>query len=139
MTSSMKAAPLSPPRIKSRHESSSETADALPWLSTPSAPLTLAFAKQGQLLLWLASTAIYGNQSPGVPTTEKTLNRVASLTKSISGDHLSTGVARKISLDRNLIGSESANVQRGVMNEIALSFEESVHTIGEVAGNLSHP
>jgi hypothetical protein len=74
-------------RIKSRHESRSEIA-----------PFALAFAKQGQLNLWLASTAI----CPSVPTTEKTLNKVASLTRSISGDHLSTGVARKISLDQPL-------------------------------------
>src|SRR5215831_7849628 len=41
------------------------------------------------------------------------------------------------------IGQQLQKISRvewiAIMNEIVLSLEESVHTIGQVAGNLSHP
>jgi hypothetical protein len=98
----MKAAPLSPPALKAATNHARRLRARCLLALDSIRSVALAFAKQGQLNLWLASTAIYGNQSPSVPTTEKTLNKVASLTRSISGDHLSTGVARKISLDQPL-------------------------------------
>ena len=93
-------------RIKSRHELRSETADAVAsWLSTPSAPFALAPAKQGQLHLWLASTAIYGNQSPSVPATEKTLKKVDHSPDPSAEIIFRTGVAQE-----NLIGPAAVSV-----------------------------
>jgi hypothetical protein len=94
----MKAAPLSPPALKAATNHARRLRARCLLALDSIRSVALAFAKQGQLNLWLASTAI----CPSVPTTEKTLNKVASLTRSISGDHLSTGVARKISLDQPL-------------------------------------
>ena len=56
----------------------------------------VAYIENGKL----AWTAVYGDQSPGVPATEKTLYNVASLTKPISAELILRLVsAGKMSLD----------------------------------------
>ena len=53
------------------------------WLQQSDVPsVAVAYIENGKL----AWTAVYGEQSPGVPATEKTLYNLASLTKPISAE-----------------------------------------------------
>ena len=67
------------------------------WLTKYDVPsVAVAYVENGKL----AWTAVYGDQSPGVPATEKTLYNVASLTKPISAEVILRLVsAGKMSLD----------------------------------------
>jgi CubicO group peptidase (beta-lactamase class C family) len=67
------------------------------WLKKFDVPsVAVAYIENGKPV-W---TAVYGDQSPGVPATEKTLYNVASLTKPISAELiLRLASAGKMSLD----------------------------------------
>lgn len=70
---------------------------ALEWLETYDVPsVAVAYVEDGQL----AWTAVYGEQSAGVPATEETLYNIASMTKPITAETILRLVSdRKISLD----------------------------------------
>jgi CubicO group peptidase (beta-lactamase class C family) len=67
------------------------------WLKESDVPsVAVAYIKEGKV----ASTAVYGEQSPGVTATEKTLYNMASLTKPVTAETvLRLASAGKLSLD----------------------------------------
>lgn len=72
-------------------------AHAAEWLKESDVPsVAVAYIEHGKI----AWTAVYGEQSPGVPATEKTLYNMASLTKPITAETvLRLASAGKLSLD----------------------------------------
>ncbi len=72
-------------------------AHAAQWLKDSDVPsVAVAYIKDGKV----AWTAVYGEQSPGVAATEKTLYNMASLTKPITAETvLRLASAGKLSLD----------------------------------------
>jgi CubicO group peptidase (beta-lactamase class C family) len=70
------------------------------WLKENDVPsVAVAYIKDGKV----AFTAVYGEQSPGVPATEKTLYNLASLTKPITAETiLRLASAGKLSLDESM-------------------------------------
>ena len=75
-------------------------AHAAEWLKESDVPsVAVAYIKDGKV----AWTAVYGEQSPGVPATEKTLYNLASLTKPITAETvLRLASAGKLSLDESM-------------------------------------
>ena len=75
-------------------------AHAAEWLKESDVPsVAVAFIKDGKV----AWTAVYGEQSPGVPATGKTLYNMASLTKPITAETvLRLASAGKLSLDESM-------------------------------------
>lgn len=75
-------------------------ARAAEWLKDSDVPsLAVAYIEGGKL----AWTAVYGEQSPGVPATEATLYNMASLTKPITAETvLRLASAGKLSLDESM-------------------------------------
>jgi CubicO group peptidase (beta-lactamase class C family) len=93
----------SPPTPKASRESDlqSQLAQKAPqWLKQYDVPsVAVAYIEKGKV----AWTAVYGNQSPGVPATGKTLYNVASLTKPISAEVILQLASKgKLSLDEPL-------------------------------------
>lgn len=75
-------------------------AHATEWLKASDVPsLAVAYIEAGKV----AWTAVYGEQSPGVPATERTLYNMASLTKPITAEIvLRLASAGKLSLDESM-------------------------------------
>jgi CubicO group peptidase (beta-lactamase class C family) len=75
-------------------------AHAAEWLKESDVPsVAVAYIKDGKVS-W---TAVYGEQSPGVPATGKTLYNLASLTKPITAETvLRLASAGKLSLDESM-------------------------------------
>ena len=75
-------------------------AHAAEWLKESDVPsVAVAYIKDGKV----AWTAVYGEQSPGVPATRKTLYNLASLTKPITAETVSRlASAGKLSLDESM-------------------------------------
>ncbi|MGB6194458.1 MAG: serine hydrolase domain-containing protein, partial [Terracidiphilus sp.] len=75
-------------------------AHAAEWLKESDVPsVAVAYIKDGKV----AWTAVYGEQSPGVPATGKTLYNLASLTKPITAETvLRLASAGKLSLDESM-------------------------------------
>ncbi|MGA8596105.1 MAG: serine hydrolase [Bryobacteraceae bacterium] len=70
------------------------------WLKESDVPSVAMAYIQGRKVAW---TEVYGEQSPGVAATEKTLYNVASLTKPITAETiLRLASARKLSLDESM-------------------------------------
>lgn len=70
------------------------------WLKESDVPSLAVAYIQDRRVAW---TAVYGDQSPGVPATEKTLYNVASLTKPITAETiLRLASAGKLSLDESM-------------------------------------
>ena len=75
-------------------------AHAAEWLKESDVPsVAVAYIKDRKV----AWTAVYGEQSPGIPVTEKTLYNLASLTKPITAETvLRLASAGKLSLDESM-------------------------------------
>jgi CubicO group peptidase (beta-lactamase class C family) len=70
------------------------------WLKESDVPSVAVAYIQDRKVAW---TKVYGEQSPGVAATEKTLYNVASLTKPITAETiLRLASARKLSLDESM-------------------------------------
>ena len=75
-------------------------AHAAQWLKESDVPSVAVAYIENRKVAW---TAVYGEQSPGVPATEKTLYNVASLTKPITAETiLRLASAGKLSLDESM-------------------------------------
>jgi CubicO group peptidase (beta-lactamase class C family) len=86
------------PTMAGEHDLKAQVAEKAPqWLKQYDVPsVAVGYIENGKL----AWTAVYGEQSPGVPATGKTLYNVASLTKPVSAEViLRLASAGKLSLD----------------------------------------
>lgn len=73
---------------------------AAEWLKESDVPSVAVAYIEGGKVAW---TAVYGEQSPGVPATEKTLYNMASLTKPVTAETvLRLASAGKLSLDESM-------------------------------------
>ena len=89
------------PTVAARNDSrAAMDAHAPEWLKESDVPsVAVAYIKDGKV----AWTAVYGEQSPGIPATGKTLYNLASLTKPITAETvLRLASAGKLSLDESM-------------------------------------
>ena len=100
-TRTLRAEESTAPTVAANEDGRAEiVAHAAEWLKESDVPsAAVAYIKDGKV----AWTAVYGEQSPGVPATGKTLYNIASLTKPITAETiLRLASAGKLSLDESM-------------------------------------